>query len=171
MRITGIRVWRIELPLIEGSYRWAGSKSVEVFDTTLVALDALTTNTNSQLALDIAQQAGGADAEQVRALVGEVFIGRPERRARIPVPEVGTGGQHDASAVAAGAGCFPRGEQHPILADIVVVEDEGVAPIVQSYRTLIYCQLSDTADVYITDYRQDGVGFRLQGKYIGPLRA
>lgn len=39
MRITGIRVWRIELPLKEGSYRWAGGKSVEVFDSTLVALD------------------------------------------------------------------------------------------------------------------------------------
>ena len=39
MRITGIRVWRIELPLKEGSYHWAGGKSVEVFDSTLVALD------------------------------------------------------------------------------------------------------------------------------------
>jgi L-alanine-DL-glutamate epimerase-like enolase superfamily enzyme len=39
MRITGIRVWQILLPLAEGSYRWAGGKSVEVFDSTLVAVD------------------------------------------------------------------------------------------------------------------------------------
>lgn len=39
MRITGIRVWQIDLPLVEGSYRWASGKSVEVFDSTLIALD------------------------------------------------------------------------------------------------------------------------------------
>ena len=39
MRITGIRVWQIDLPLKEGRYQWAGGKSVEIFDTTLVALD------------------------------------------------------------------------------------------------------------------------------------
>ena len=39
MRITGIRVWKIDLPLKEGSYQWADGKSTEVFDTTLIALD------------------------------------------------------------------------------------------------------------------------------------
>ena len=39
MKITGIRVWQIDLPLAEGSYQWAGGKSVEVFDTTLLAVD------------------------------------------------------------------------------------------------------------------------------------
>jgi L-alanine-DL-glutamate epimerase-like enolase superfamily enzyme len=39
MKISGIRVWTIPLPLAEGSYRWAGGKSVEVFDSTLVAVD------------------------------------------------------------------------------------------------------------------------------------
>jgi L-alanine-DL-glutamate epimerase-like enolase superfamily enzyme len=39
MRIRRVRVFRVELPLREGSYRWSGGKSVAVFDSTLVALD------------------------------------------------------------------------------------------------------------------------------------
>lgn len=39
MRITGIRVWRVELPLREGAYSWSGGKSVSVFDSTVVAVD------------------------------------------------------------------------------------------------------------------------------------
>jgi L-alanine-DL-glutamate epimerase-like enolase superfamily enzyme len=38
MRIAGIDVHRVELPLNEGSYQWAGGKSVEVFDSTVVAV-------------------------------------------------------------------------------------------------------------------------------------
>jgi L-alanine-DL-glutamate epimerase-like enolase superfamily enzyme len=38
MRIVGIRVYRVELPLHEGSYKWSGGKSVSVFDSTLVEL-------------------------------------------------------------------------------------------------------------------------------------
>ena len=36
MRITGIRAYRVELPLKEGSYKWSGGKSVDVFDSTVV---------------------------------------------------------------------------------------------------------------------------------------
>lgn len=36
MRITGINVYRVELPLKEGSYKWSGGRSVEVFDSTVV---------------------------------------------------------------------------------------------------------------------------------------
>lgn len=39
MRIRRVRAFRLELPLREGSYRWSGGKSVEVFDSTVVALD------------------------------------------------------------------------------------------------------------------------------------
>ena len=39
MRITGIRVWRVELPLHEGRYSWSDGNFVEVFDTTVVAVD------------------------------------------------------------------------------------------------------------------------------------
>jgi L-alanine-DL-glutamate epimerase-like enolase superfamily enzyme len=39
MRLTGIRVFRVDLPLREGRYAWSGGKSVDVFDSTVVALD------------------------------------------------------------------------------------------------------------------------------------
>ena len=39
MRLTGIRVYQVDLPLHEGRYAWSGGKSVDVFDSTLVALD------------------------------------------------------------------------------------------------------------------------------------
>ena len=39
MKITRIRVYQVDLPLHEGSYRWSGGKSVDVFDSTVVALD------------------------------------------------------------------------------------------------------------------------------------
>jgi L-alanine-DL-glutamate epimerase-like enolase superfamily enzyme len=39
MRITGISVYRVELPLHEGSYKWSGGRSVEVFDSTVVEIN------------------------------------------------------------------------------------------------------------------------------------
>lgn len=36
MRIVGINVYRVDLPLHEGSYKWSGGRSVEVFDSTVV---------------------------------------------------------------------------------------------------------------------------------------
>ena len=39
MRITGIRAWQVDLPLHEGSYSWSGGKSVDVFDSTVVAVE------------------------------------------------------------------------------------------------------------------------------------
>ena len=38
MRITEICVYRVELPLHEGCYKWSGGKSVTVFDSTVVAI-------------------------------------------------------------------------------------------------------------------------------------
>jgi len=40
MRITGIRAWRVELPLHEGRYSWSNGNFVDVFDSTVVAIDA-----------------------------------------------------------------------------------------------------------------------------------
>lgn len=37
--ITRIRAYRIELPLLEGRYAWSGGNAVEVFDSTVVAVD------------------------------------------------------------------------------------------------------------------------------------
>jgi len=39
MKITRILVYRVELPLHEGSYKWSGGKSVTVFDSTVVAVE------------------------------------------------------------------------------------------------------------------------------------
>ena len=39
MKITRISVYQVDLPLHEGSYKWSGGKSVEVFDSTVVRID------------------------------------------------------------------------------------------------------------------------------------
>ncbi|MGE5413714.1 MAG: cis-3-hydroxy-L-proline dehydratase [Syntrophomonadaceae bacterium] len=39
MKIRRIAAHRVELPLHEGSYKWSGGKSVEVFDSTLVEVE------------------------------------------------------------------------------------------------------------------------------------
>ena len=39
MRITRIAAYRVDLPLKEGSYRWSGGKSVDVFDSTIVRVE------------------------------------------------------------------------------------------------------------------------------------
>ena len=39
MRITRVAAYRVELPLHEGSYSWAGGKSVGVFDSTIVGVE------------------------------------------------------------------------------------------------------------------------------------
>jgi L-alanine-DL-glutamate epimerase-like enolase superfamily enzyme len=39
MKITRIAVYQIDLPLHEGSYKWSGGKSVEVFDSTVVRVE------------------------------------------------------------------------------------------------------------------------------------
>jgi cis-L-3-hydroxyproline dehydratase len=39
MKIQRISVYRVELPLHEGSYKWSGGKAVTVFDSTVVRID------------------------------------------------------------------------------------------------------------------------------------
>ena len=39
MRISGIKAYRVELPLHEGAYRWSGGNVVRVFDSTVVAVE------------------------------------------------------------------------------------------------------------------------------------
>lgn len=38
MKITSVRAYQIDLPLREGSYKWSGGKSVDVFDSTVVEI-------------------------------------------------------------------------------------------------------------------------------------
>ncbi|HTI00243.1 MAG TPA: mandelate racemase, partial [Acidisoma sp.] len=39
MKITAITAWAIDLPLKEGRYSWSNGNFVEVFDTTVVAVE------------------------------------------------------------------------------------------------------------------------------------
>src|SRR6185312_12816693 len=39
MKITRILAYRVALPLAEGSYKWSGGKSVNVFDSTIVGVE------------------------------------------------------------------------------------------------------------------------------------
>lgn len=39
MKIKRISCWQVDLPLHEGSYKWSGGKSVDVFDATIVAIE------------------------------------------------------------------------------------------------------------------------------------
>ena len=39
MKIARIFAHRVELPLVEGSYKWSGGKSVSVFDSTIVLVE------------------------------------------------------------------------------------------------------------------------------------
>ncbi len=39
MKIKQIRVYKVDLPLHEGTYKWSGGKSVAVFDSTVVAVE------------------------------------------------------------------------------------------------------------------------------------
>lgn len=38
MKIIGVKAYQVDLPLYEGSYKWSGGKSVEVFDSTVVEI-------------------------------------------------------------------------------------------------------------------------------------
>jgi len=40
MKIRRISAWQVDLPLREGSYKWSREKSVEVFDSTIVGVEA-----------------------------------------------------------------------------------------------------------------------------------
>ena len=39
MRITAIRVWKVDLPVADGRYAWADGKFVETFDSTVVEIE------------------------------------------------------------------------------------------------------------------------------------
>ena len=62
MRINGICAYRVELPLHEGSYKWSGSNSVDVFDSTVVAVQ-----TDAGIA-EIAPHLLGLDPTQLQVM-------------------------------------------------------------------------------------------------------
>jgi hypothetical protein len=46
-------------------------------------------------------------------------------------------------------------------------EKDGEPPTTERFRTLVYSNLSEVADVRVTDYHKDRVHVTLVGKYIG----
>ena len=39
MKITGLKIYQVDLPLHEGNYSWSEGKSVDVFDSTVVEVE------------------------------------------------------------------------------------------------------------------------------------
>ena len=39
MKIDRISAFQVDLPLVEGAYKWSGGNSVAVFDSTIVRVD------------------------------------------------------------------------------------------------------------------------------------
>ncbi|MCC7181814.1 MAG: hypothetical protein IT177_25775 [Acidobacteria bacterium] len=94
--ITRIRAYRVDLPLHEGRYAWSGGNAVDVFDSTVVAIDTADANTGwtQHEALRVAaavrnvnvyiEQPSTSDrqAAWVRAHRPALRAGRSDRRAR-----------------------------------------------------------------------------------------
>ena len=72
MKITGIKVYQVDLPLHEGSYNWSGGKSVEVFDSTVVAMETDAGLTGHGEVCPLGPFYLPAYAEGVRAGIGEL---------------------------------------------------------------------------------------------------
>ncbi|TAK19469.1 MAG: hypothetical protein EPO40_33155 [Myxococcaceae bacterium] len=103
---------------------------------------------------------GGAAPESKRDQLFAVIS--PEEKRRLNQLLSGIKSVEDAFSV---LGTPDHDDPHGLTAQRP--EREGSAPTRQSYRSLTYSQLSDTADVILTDYRADGVHIALQGKYVG----
>jgi len=72
MKITGIQVYQIDLPLHEGSYQWSGGKSVQVFDSTVVAVETDAGITGHGEVCPLGPFYLPAYAQGVRAGIGEL---------------------------------------------------------------------------------------------------
>lgn len=103
---------------------------------------------------------GGAAPESKRNLLFAVIS--PEEQRRLNELLSGIKSVEDAFRV---LGTPDHDDPHGLT--VQQREREGTAPTRRSYRSLTYSQLSDTAEVILTDYRADGVHVALQGKYIG----
>lgn len=72
MKITGIKVYQVDLPLHEGSYKWSDGKSVEVFDSTVVAIETDADLTGHGEVCPLGPFYLPAYAQGVRAGIGEL---------------------------------------------------------------------------------------------------
>jgi L-alanine-DL-glutamate epimerase-like enolase superfamily enzyme len=72
MRIRRIQAYQVDLPLVEGSYKWSGGKSVSVFDSTVVQIDTDTGITGFGEVCPLGPFYLPAYAKGVRAGLGEL---------------------------------------------------------------------------------------------------
>src|SRR5271169_3202833 len=83
MRITAVKAYRVELPLKEGRYAWSNDNSVDVFDSTVVAVETDAVITGYGECCPLGPAYLPAYAEGVRAGVKEIgpkLIGFDPRR-------------------------------------------------------------------------------------------
>lgn len=103
---------------------------------------------------------GGAAPESKRDLLFAVITAEEEER----LTELLRGIRSLDDAVRM-LGPPDRDEPHAITQRMP--EKSGKPPAIESFRMLVYSELSETAEVWITDYRERGLSVRLQGKCIG----
>ncbi len=103
---------------------------------------------------------GGAAPPSKRALVFAVIS--PEEQQRLNQLLVGIKSVEDAFRV---LGRADHDDPHGLT--VQQPEREGAAPTRRGYRSLTYSQLSETAEVILTDYPASGLHVTFQGKYIG----
>lgn len=103
---------------------------------------------------------GGAAPESKRDLLFGVITAEEEGRLKELLR--GIKSLDDAVRV---LGVPDRDEPHAVTQR--APEDNGKPPVTENFRLLVYSQLSETAEVWITDYRERGLGIRLRGKYVG----
>ncbi len=72
MHIRRIQAYQVDLPLVEGSYKWSGGKSVSVFDSTVVQIDTDTGITGFGEVCPLGPFYLPAYAKGVRAGLGEL---------------------------------------------------------------------------------------------------
>jgi hypothetical protein len=104
---------------------------------------------------------GGATAKSLR----ETFFAQvtPEEEARLHRLTAGI-----SSVGQALERLGPPTHDHPSGFVIERPATGSEAPRIESYRTVHFCGLSDSADVILTDCGEKGVSFSFQGKYLGP---
>ena len=78
MKITAIKVWKVSLPLREGRYNWSNGNFVEVFDSTVVAVETDASTRAATLEIESggmrARFSGSVDATTLRLVM--MHIGR-----------------------------------------------------------------------------------------------
>ena len=104
MRITGIRAWRVELPLHEGRYSWSNGNFVDVFDSTVVAIDTET----GEAVLEEEDEVATVPAAGIEHTTPAIEVSPCELVEEVDVdvaecgPQLDAGGCHKGLAVAGG---------------------------------------------------------------------